>query len=150
MTTAQVEALRDLYEQDETAWLERTAEFIQQRRFGELDYANLAVYLCDMARRDRREVKSRLMILLAHLLKWEQQPDRRSGSWAATIQLQQEEFADLASSGVLRNHAEAVLSDAYDKAVKQAALETERSASDFPAECPYSVEDLIRLDQLPE
>jgi Domain of unknown function DUF29 len=150
MTATQVEALRNLYEQDETAWLDRMAELIQQRRLGELDYASLGEYLADMARRDRREVKSRLMVLLAHLLKWEHQPSRRSGSWAATIHLQQEEFADLASSGVLRNHAEAILGEAYDKAVKQAAVETELTASSFPAECPYSVEDLIRLDQLPE
>src|SRR3954454_5279931 len=72
--------LTALYERDETAWLEVMAELIRDGRFGELDYENLGEYLADMARRDRREVESRLAVLIAHLLKWEHQPRRRSGA----------------------------------------------------------------------
>src|SRR5262245_40048699 len=150
MTVTQVDELRDLYEQDETAWLERMAELIRQKQFGDLDYGNLAEYLSDMARRDRREVRSRLTVLLAHLLKWEHQPDRRSGGWGATIFAQVHDLADLIAAGVLRAHAEAVLSDAYRKAVKEAATETGLSNESFPEECPYSVADLVHLDELPE
>ena len=78
------------------------AELAAQGRLEELELSNLAEYLSEMARRDRREVKSRLTVLLAHLLKWRYQPDHRSGSWRGTIVTQRQELANLASRGVLR------------------------------------------------
>ena len=150
MTTAQAPALSVLYEQDETAWLEATAELIRLGRLDEVDYPNLAEYLADMARRDRREVESRLTTLLAHALKWVHQPDRRSGSWRATIIEQRQELEGLVSRGVLRNHAEAVLADVYRKAVERAVAETGLAAEMFPAACPYTLDQLLAVDLLAE
>src|ERR1700680_2338834 len=81
MATADVLDLKTLYEQDETAWLEAMAGLAANGRAAEMDYPHLSEYLADMARRDRREVFSRLVVLLSHLLKWEHQPERRAGSW---------------------------------------------------------------------
>ncbi|MGQ0591183.1 MAG: DUF29 family protein [Gammaproteobacteria bacterium] len=66
MTTVQVLPRGVLYEHDETAWLETMAELIRLGRLDEIDYPNLAEYLADMARRDRREVESRLTVLIVH------------------------------------------------------------------------------------
>ena len=143
VTTSAAPLLVDLYEEDETAWLEAMAELVRRGNLGELDFNNLAEYLADMARRDRREVKNRLAVLLAHWLKWERQPEKRSGSWRATLAVQRNELADLAGSGVLRNHAEAVLAEAYSNAVEQAALEAELPEFAFPSDCPYSVDQLL-------
>src|SRR4051794_15904973 len=85
------QALAALYEADETAWLEYTADMVRAGRFADIDPGTLAEYLTDMARRDRREVFSRLVVLLAHLLKWDHQPDQRSGSWRGTIREQRRE-----------------------------------------------------------
>ena len=74
--------LAALYEADETAWLEATADLVRRGLYDQLDTENLSEYLSDMAKRDRREVESRLIVLLAHVLKWVHQPDRRSGSSA--------------------------------------------------------------------
>jgi len=65
-----------------------------------------------------------LVTLIAHLWKWLHQPDRRSRSWRATILEQRQRLADLASGGVLRSHAEAILADAYEEAVELASAET--------------------------
>jgi Domain of unknown function DUF29 len=138
-----VENLSQLYESDEAAWLEEMADLIQQGRWGDLDYPHLREYLTDMARRDRREVKSRLTTLLAHVLKWLHQPDQRSRSWRATIVEQRQELSGLAAGGVLRNHAEAILAEAYEEAVERAAAETGLAAESFPAECPYTLEQLL-------
>src|SRR5438128_1679376 len=132
MIQRRAEPLADLYTEDETAWLEAMAELSARGRVEELDLANLAEYLNDMARRDRREVTSRLTVLLAHLLKWRYQPERRSGGWRGTIVSQRQELADLAGSGVLRAHAEAVLAEAYANAIEQAAAETGLPAASFP------------------
>jgi Domain of unknown function DUF29 len=145
-----VQSLPSLFESDETAWLEAMAELIQQGQLGDLDYPHLMEYLADMARRDRREVESRLAVLIAHLLKWTHQPDRRSGSWRGTIVGQRQELVRLLGRGVLRNHAEAVLSEVYGDAVEQTAAETELPPDRFPAECPYTLDQLLAADVLSE
>jgi hypothetical protein len=150
MTTAQAPSLGVLYEQDETAWLEATAELIRRGRLDEVDYPHLAEYLADMARRDRREVESRLAVLLTHALKWVHQPERRSGSWKGAVVEQRQELEGLASRGVLRNHAEAVLAGVYRKAVERAAAETGLAAETFPAACPYTFDQLLSADLLAE
>ena len=136
-------ALPSLYPEDETAWLELMARLASERRFDELDYEHLGEYLSDMARRDRREVYSRLVVLLTHLLKWEYQPERRSGSWRGTILAQRRELRLLLESGTLRNHAIASLAEAYQEAREQAAAEAEMPIETFPAECGQTVDDLI-------
>ena len=131
-----------LYEQDETAWLEQTAGLVAQRRFAEIDHRHLSEYLADMARRDKREVLSRLVVLLVHRLKWEHKPQQRTRSWEATILHQRQELQDLLESGALRNHARGVLAKAYERAVKQAAVETGAAEGAFPAVCPWPLEEL--------
>jgi hypothetical protein len=150
MISTPVDSLAALYEADETAWLERMAELIRAGRVADLDFANLSEYLSDMAKRDRREVYSRLVVLLAHLLKWEYQPDRRSRSWQGTVLTQRRDLGLLLDSGTLRRHAAAVLADAYQAAREQAAVETGLPVETFPAECPSTVDDLLRQDPLPE
>lgn len=144
------ETMSHLYESDETAWLEAMAELILHGRFDELDYPHLGEYLTDMARRERREVKSRLTTVLMHVLKWVHQPEQRSRSWRGTIIEQRQELALHAESGVLRNHAEATLADAYTKAVERAAGETGLPAECFPSECPYTLDQLLSPDVLAE
>lgn len=136
--------LADLYLADETAWLEQSAALIRAGRLGDLDPGTLAEYLTDMARRDRREVLSRLVVLLVHLLKWDHQPERQSGSWRATIREQRRVMGELIKSGTLRNHAEAVLVEAYTAARLQAIDETGLDAESFPAANPWTLDDMIR------
>jgi hypothetical protein len=138
------ELLPTLYEADETAWLEAMSEMIRAGRLEELDYAHLMEYLADMARRDKREVLSRLASLIAHLLKWEYQPDRRSGGWRATIEEQRQQLEELFESAVLRVHAQDNLEKAYDKGVKLAAADTNLPKSTFPPENPFSLDTLLR------
>ena len=64
MVMQTTEPLSSLYEADETAWLEAMADLVRRRRYEDLDFENLGEYLADMARRDRREVESRLTVLL--------------------------------------------------------------------------------------
>ena len=148
MIQPNTQVLSQLYEADETAWLEAMSELIEQGRWSDLDYAHLQEYLTDMAKRDRREVESRLVVLIAHLLKWVHQPDQRSRSWRGTIIEQRQELVRLAGSGVLHNHAEAVLPEAYAEAVERAAAETGLAGESFPAECPYTLEQVLSADLL--
>jgi Domain of unknown function DUF29 len=141
-----VAALPDLYEEDETAWLEAMADLVRQGRYADLDYLHLREYLEDMARRDRREVESRLVTLMTHLLKWIHQPKKRTRSWRGTIVEQRQELERELGRGVLRNHAAAVLAWAYTKAVVRAAAETGLAARRFPAECPWTLDQVLDSD----
>lgn len=143
MTLTESPPLAELYMQDETAWLDIMSKLAAERRFAEMDLVHLSEYLNDMAIRDRREVFSRLMTLLMHLLKYEYQPEKRTGSWEATI-LDRAELRMVLESRTLFNHAEERLADAYENARKQAAAETRLPRSTFPAECPWDLDAILR------
>ncbi len=139
-------ALPELYETDETAWLEAMSELIRTERLADLDYANLAKYLADMARRDKREVLSRLATLIAHLLKWGFQPEKRTNSWSVTIEAQRQQLAELLESGVLHNYADEILARAYGNAVRLASRETDLPLAKFPRTCPYTLDGILAED----
>ena len=129
-----------LYEQDETAWLETMSALAAERRYTDLDYANLSEYLADMAKRDRRRCSlTRSVTLICHLLKWEFQAECRSGSWQGTILEAAAHRVQLLESDP-DNHAMAVLPQAYADGRKQAAAETGLARETFPPECGWDVE----------
>jgi len=145
-TAAITDELSDLYLRDEVAWLEETVERIAAGAYDELDYANLREYLTDMANRDRREILSRLIVLIAHHLKWQYQPAGRSVSWQLTIAEQSQLLSfEFDESRVLRNHAEDVLERAFTGAVKMASLETKLPASAFPKVSPLTAKAWVAL-----
>lgn len=146
MPTVQADELKLLYEQDETAWLETSARLVREGRFDELDHDTLTEFLEDMARRDRREVESRLAVLLAHVLKWTWQPSERTRGWLATVETQRHELELLLQSRTLRNHAEAELDSAYRAAQRQASAQTGIAPESFPAVCPYTVQQLVDIE----
>ena len=135
--------LQALHEQDQTAWLEEMAGLLREQRYEELDYSNLETFLLEMAQRDRREVKSRLTVLLTHLLKFDYQPEGRSRSWQVTILHQRQELHDLLESATLKNYFLIVIESAYANAVKRAVLETGLAETVFPATCPYSAAQIL-------
>ena len=146
METAGTVKPEALYERDETRWLDVMSELIRAGRLDEVDYPNLAEYLADMARRDRREVVSRLSVLIAHLLKWQYQPDRRSGSWRATVEVQRQELAGaLLESGVLRHHAGEAMGRARVTPTGSGRHGRDgRAGCHLPGEeCPYTLDDVL-------
>ena len=66
-----------LYEVDFCEWTRRTATLLREKRFDELQLIELAEEVADLGKRDRREARSRMIVLLMHLLKWNVQPDLR-------------------------------------------------------------------------
>jgi hypothetical protein len=130
-------SLPALYVADEVAWLDAMAELIGGSQLRDLDYRHLKEYLEDMSKRDRREVEGRLQVLLMHVLKWKFQEKKRMKSWQRTISEQRRHLrGEFRASNTLRNHAEAVLADAYAEAVEWAAEESELPAKTFPPIAP--------------
>lgn len=141
----------NLYDRDFAEWTARNATLLRQRRFDEADVEHVAEEIEDMGKRDRREVSNRLKVLIAHLLQWAAQPDRRDGStWSATIDEQRSELDEIfEQSPSLRRYADQDMPRIYGRAVKLAARETGFEPSAFPEECPYTLDRLLDIDYLP-
>lgn len=141
--------LADLYETDEVAWLDAMVELLDLGAVGALDLTNLREYLSDMSGKERREVRTRLTVLLVHILKWEHQPAKRSESWRDTIFHQQYELNEAAAGGVLRAHAEESLPACYQRAVTGAAKETRLPVETLPPVCPFTLDQALAFDPPP-
>ena len=76
------------YDRDVILWSEEQARLLRARRFSELDLEHLADEIEDVGKSEKRELASRMTVLLAHLLKWRSQPESRSKSSGATIAIQ--------------------------------------------------------------
>src|SRR5260370_41891160 len=76
------------YEEDFYAWSVEQARLLRSGEFSSIDVANVAEEIESLGRSDKREIQSRLTVLLSHLLKWQMQSAMRSSSWSATIREQ--------------------------------------------------------------
>lgn len=138
---------RELYEADEHEWIAAQIAALKEGRFNRLDRTNLVEYLSEMTVRDRRELKSRLTVLLQHLLKVRLQPARLTRSWVSTILEQQREIRSIVE-GIpsLGRQADALAALAYPDAVRAASRDTSIPAADFPATSPWTVAEALAFD----
>lgn len=83
---------RSLYEQDYAQWLEVMTALIRERKYEQLDWDNLLEELESMRKSEQRELESRLIVLLMHLLKFQYQPSHHLKSWQNTIWNQRTEI----------------------------------------------------------
>jgi len=153
MTPAQVQQnqLKELYESDFCLWAEHMAQLLRDGRFAELDLDNLVEEVEDMSGSQKRALLSNLRILLLHLLKYRYQPTKRTQSWRSSIiehRLRiQEAFEESPS---LKPYFLESFDKAYQKARKQASLETELPIQTFPQECPFPQKSVLADEWLPE
>jgi hypothetical protein len=132
------------YSTDFHRWIEEQAALIKASQWSRVDADHLVEELESMGARERRELISRLAVLLTHLLEWQYQPERRSISWRLTINEQRRQIAlILDDSPSLRNPLENFLLRAYGNATRAALEQTGFLVSPFPATCPYSIPAIL-------
>jgi hypothetical protein len=85
--------MTSLYDKDVLAWSIEQAALLRERRWSALDIENLAEEIEDVGNSVRRELGSRMAVLIAHLLKWQFQPQLRCNSWLKTIKVQRTRIA---------------------------------------------------------
>jgi hypothetical protein len=147
--------MTDLYDEDIVLWSEHQADLLRRRAAGELvndaelDWPNIAEEIESMGRAEQEQLTNRLAVLLAHLLKWRFQPERRGNSWRLTILEQRRRVERIVSRGPsLRPRLDEVLTEAYGDAVLIAARETELAEATFPTVCPWTFDEAAR-DEFP-
>ena len=116
----------DVYATDFYTWCLRTAALVREGEWNTIDPEALAEELESLGRSQKRELESRLEVLLIHLLKWEYQPERRadSHSWYDTI-LEQRNQIDrlLRDNPSLERQIDTLLQEVYPDARQRAAAQ---------------------------
>ncbi|MBF0334011.1 MAG: DUF29 domain-containing protein [Alphaproteobacteria bacterium] len=133
-----------LYERDFYAWANEQAALLRSGQLSTADIEHIAEEIESMGKTEKRELASRLTVLLTHLLKWQFQPERRGRSWRSTITIQRHALADhLADNPSLKSTLDQVLTRAYEDGRLGAIGETDLPESLFPSECPWSFERIM-------
>ncbi|MBX9258883.1 DUF29 domain-containing protein [Desmonostoc muscorum CCALA 125] len=141
----------DLYEQDFYLWIQTTAELLKQKNFTQLDLENLIEEIQTMGRSEKKALRSNLEVVLMHLLKYNYQAEKRSGSWRATIREHRKRLKEaLEESPSLKPYFDEVFRQCYDDARLMAADETELAVATFPEQSPFTPEQILDRDFLPE
>jgi uncharacterized protein YyaL (SSP411 family) len=139
-----------LYDEDFFLWSQCMAKSLRAGQVEAADLFHLAEEIEDLGKRDLKEINSRMQVLIAHLLKWRLQPERRSASWESTIVTQRLEIeALLRHSPSLRRTLALELADNYARAIRRAIPETRLPKNQFPSECPFTLAQILDQDYLP-
>lgn len=131
------------YEDDIVGWAGEQAALLRGGRLGAVDVFNIAEEIHDVGKSAQRELASRLSVLLAHLLKWQYQPDRRSKSWQATIRAQRTGIAHALDKSPSLRHLfddERWLDVVWQDAVALAQADTNL---DFPTRWSWPLEHVL-------
>ncbi|MBE9170158.1 DUF29 domain-containing protein [Pleurocapsales cyanobacterium LEGE 06147] len=146
-----VKSSSSLYEEDYYRWIETTVNQLREGRLAEVDLANLSEELEDMGKSQKHAIKSNLRVVLMHLLKYKYQPDKRANSWKYTITEHRIRLEDdFSDSPSLKRYFSEVFDESYQKARKLAATETGLPLETFPPESPFTQQQALNSDYLPE
>lgn len=138
------------YDKDIIAWANEQAAHIRAGNFAALDLEHIAEEIEDVGKSEKRELSSRMAVLLTHLLKWEYQPERQSKSWSRTINEQRKAIAyAIAETQSLKSLLtnEAWVAATWADAVASAINET--GMASFPEMFPWKMSDVLSMDWLP-
>jgi len=139
------------YEKDFYAWTIHNAQLLRKRKLSEIDIDNIAEEIESMGKSEKRELVNRLIILMAHLLKWKLQSARRSKSWELTIKNQRVDFKDLLEeSPSLKKEMEEKFKHAYARAIGVAAEQTGIDEETFPKKPPFTLKECLKASYLPD
>jgi hypothetical protein len=140
-----------LYEADFYTWARTQAELARRRSSNEFDWDQVAEELEALGASEERELGSRYIVLLQHLLKWIYQPSGRGRSWRATIAEQRRAIAKLLRRNPgLKAREASEFADAYVDARDRASGDTDLDIETFPETPPFTMEDAKSADYWPE
>ncbi|MGB5065037.1 MAG: DUF29 domain-containing protein [Candidatus Competibacter sp.] len=126
------------HDQDFYSWAMQTAQLVREGRLAEIDCEYVAEELEDMGAAKERELESRLGVLMAHLLKWIFQPERRGNSWIATIKEQRQRIVRLLRKNLgLKSCLDEAFVNGYSDARLIAVRETNLPERTFPETAPF-------------
>lgn len=133
-----------LYEKDFYSWIYQQADLLRKSQFDRLDTSHLIEELEDLGKRHYDQLESRLMQLMAHLLKWKVQYWQQTNSWRATIRVQRKAIAKLLRRNPgLQSRLEEAMKESWSEARDLAIAATDLPDEQFPEICPFDLEQVM-------
>jgi hypothetical protein len=137
--------MSDLYDRDFYAWSHEQATLLRAGKLSAADIAHIAEEIETLGRSEKRELVSRLVVLLQHRLKWQFQPSHRGRSWQLSIDNAQHAITEhLADNPSLKSKLADAMESAYYTARRQAAIETGIELDALPVQCPWTFEQAMQ------
>ncbi len=136
--------LKQLYEIDDSQWLEETVKILKNKQFNDLDLDNLIEELEDLGREKKNAVASLLEQVIRHLLLlqyWTEEKEYNSTHWQGEIYTFRVQLRRKLTTN-LRNYLEAELNNIYQDALGFVKIKTKNKVQ-FLSECPYTLEQLL-------
>jgi hypothetical protein len=139
-----------LYDQDFYAWANEQAALLRAGKLSAADIEHIAEEIESMGKTEKRELVSRLTVLIMHLLKWQFQPTGQGKSGRLTVVEQRYKLADhLADNPSLTAKMPEAIANAYRLALVAAERETDLPVTAFPAACPWNFDEIMSEDFWP-
>ncbi|MBD2628787.1 DUF29 domain-containing protein [Anabaena variabilis FACHB-164] len=121
-----------LYEYDFLAWCERTVAQLKAKDVENLDFENLIEEIESLGKSERRELRNRLLVLIAHILKrmYVNNPENFNG-WEVTIVEQRKQIKVLLKeSPSLKPYLAQIFTEVYIDALDIVSVEYKQT--NFP------------------
>ncbi len=143
-----------IHETDFLRWTEQQAKLLRAGRLDELDVANLLEEIEDMGREQKVALQSLIRMILVHLLKLELSPagDTRAKWTEELMELRAQAESRLEDTPSLASYAQGLYRKAWPQArrIADRALAAHGESVELPRECPYSLEQVLDPDFLPD
>jgi len=141
--------IKELYESNYLKWLEETIKTLKSRQLGDIDYENLIEELEELAKNEKRRVRSLLEQIIRHLLLyqyWDIEKPRNANHWSAEIiSFRNQINEDITTN--LRNHLEENINLIYSNALDY--VKTKTKLINLPEICPYTLHQILDKNWLP-
>ncbi len=132
------------YDIDFYSWTAEQAAALREGDVAALDRENLAGEIEDLGKALFSELRSHFRVILVHMLKWDQQPERRSRSWVKSNRTHRNDVRHVSGdTPSLRRRQQEAVERAYENARLDAATEMERDDRTLPERCPYPLDDIL-------
>lgn len=139
------------YEEDFYGWVMANAQFLRAGNLSEVDLENLIEELISLGGNQYDQLVNRLAVLMAHLLKWQYQPNFRGRSWSGTLKEQRLRIKSIIKKNPsLKSRIAEAIIEAYDSSLAIVEKETRIDLRLLPNDCPYSFEQCLDDKYYPE
>lgn len=139
------------HEKDVYGWAVHTAQLLREKKMNEVDFDGIVEELEEMGISNKHALISRLTLVISHLLKWQFQPNMRGHSWTYTIRAQRKKASYvLDDNPSLKSKLDEIIAKAYKVAIDEATDQTGLDEKTFPAQCPYTFDQIMNDEFYPE
>ena len=139
------------YEEDFYGWTMQNVQFLKQRNYQEADIEHIIEELEEMGTSNENQLINRLAVLIAHLLKWQFQPDFRGRSWEGTIEEQRRKIERIIKKNPsLKPKIPEAIEEGFADSKAIIKKETPIDLKILPENCPYTFDQIMDNEFYPD